>query len=205
MDLSATNRGFKNHWRPSKESTVSKTICVYIVANLVTELSTINSPGLPRELISYPKLLHPPHHHRHNSRLKPPSNQSKKSIILAFSRLQGPSRLFIFAFTLTPANSVEISDKHFVSRCTIKINGKFENPTTLFDTGVTGETIMDRSYAFQHIILFISLIKVIFLQGFDGNFTGSRPVTHFVNVFSPPLAAFHNSHACSLPIFLNFL
>ena len=28
----------------------------------------------------------------------------------------------------------------------VTINGKSENPTTLFDTGVTGETFMDKSY-----------------------------------------------------------
>ena len=45
---------------------------------------------------------------------------------------------------------------------------------------------MDKSYALQHNIFFISLIKAIFLQGFDGNPTGSGPVTHFVYVpFAP--------------------
>ena len=47
---------------------------------------------------------------------------------------------------------------------------------------------MDKSYAFQHNIFFISLIKAIFLQGFDGNPTGSRPVTHFVYI---PFALFN--------------
>ena len=82
---------------------------------------------------------------------------------------------------------MEISNKHLVSRCIIKINGKSENFSTLFDTGVIGETFMDKSYALQLNILLISLIKAIFLQGFDGNPTGSGPVTHFVYIpFAPP-------------------
>ena len=96
--------------------------------------------------------------------------------------MQGPSRFFISALTLTPASSVKVSNKHLVSRCIIKINGKSENPTTLLDTGVTGEAFMDRSYALQHRIPFISLIKAILLRGFDGNLTGSGPVTHFVYI-----------------------
>ena len=55
---------------------------------------------------------------------------------------------------------MEISNKHLVSRYTIKINGRFENLTILFDTGVIGEIFMDESYAQQHNILFISLIKL---------------------------------------------
>ena len=41
---------------------------------------------------------------------------------------------------------------------------------------------MDKSYALQHSNFFISLIKAILLQGFDGKFTGSGPVTHFVYI-----------------------
>ena len=45
---------------------------------------------------------------------------------------------------------------------------------------------MDKSYALQHNIFLISLIKAIPLQGFDGNPTGSGPVTHFVYIpFAP--------------------
>ena len=81
---------------------------------------------------------------------------------------------------------MEVSNKHLVSRCIIKINKKSENFSTLFDTGATGETFMDKSYALQHNIFLISLIKAIPLQGFDGNPTGSGPVTHFVYIpFAP--------------------
>ena len=41
---------------------------------------------------------------------------------------------------------------------------------------------MDESYALQHNIPLISLIKTIPLQSFDGNPTGSGPVTHFVYI-----------------------
>ena len=178
------------------------------MANLLKELSTINSLSLPRELISYPKLLRPPHHHRHNARLKPTQQPIRGKHNLCIQSLAKTiTFFFIFALILTPASSVEISNKHFVSRCIIKINGKSENLTTLFDTGVTGEIFMDRSYALQHNILFISLIKVIFLQGFDGNFTGSGPVTHFVYVFfAPPWlhSAIHTPvHHRYSPIFYN--
>ena len=83
---------------------------------------------------------------------------------------------------------MEVSNKHLVSRCIIKINGNSENPPTLFDTGATGEIFMDKSYAFQHNIFFISLIKAIPLQGFDGNPTGSGLVTHFVYIPFAPLS-----------------
>ena len=82
---------------------------------------------------------------------------------------------------------MEVSDKHLISRCINKINGKFENFSTLFDTGVIGEIFIDKSYALQHNIFLISLIKAIPLQGFDGNPTGSGPVTHSVYIpFVPP-------------------
>ena len=67
-----------------------------------------------------------------------------------------------FVLVLTPTNWVEISNKHFVPRCFIKINGKFENPTILFDTGVISENFMDKSYALQHNIYFVSLINFHF-------------------------------------------
>ena len=45
---------------------------------------------------------------------------------------------------------------------------------------------MDKSYAVQHNIPFISLIKAILLQSFDENPIGSGPVTHFVYIpFAP--------------------
>ena len=56
---------------------------------------------------------------------------------------------FIFVLTLTPANSMEISNKHLVSRYTVKFNELSDDPITLFDTGVTGETFMDKKYAQQ--------------------------------------------------------
>ena len=41
---------------------------------------------------------------------------------------------------------------------------------------------------FNTFFFFISLIKAIFLQGFDGNPTGSGPVTHFVYIPFVPLS-----------------
>ena len=83
---------------------------------------------------------------------------------------------------------MEISNnKHFVSRCTIKFNELFDEPITLFDTGVIGETFMDKKYAQQRGIPSIFLIRPIPLQGFDGNTTGSGLVTHFVYIFFVPL------------------
>ena len=46
---------------------------------------------------------------------------------------------------------------------------------------------MDKKYAQQQGIPSIFLIRPIPLQGFDGNFTGSGPVTHFVYLFFVPL------------------
>ena len=101
--------------------------------------------------------------------------------------MQKPLRFFISVLTFTPENSVEISDKHLVSRCTVKFNELSDDPITLFDTGVTGETFMDKKYAQQQGIPSIFLIRPIPLQGFDGNATGSGPVTHFVYIlFAPP-------------------
>ena len=44
---------------------------------------------------------------------------------------------------------MEISNKHIVSGCTVKFNELFDDPITLFDTGVIGETFMDKKYAQQ--------------------------------------------------------
>ena len=82
---------------------------------------------------------------------------------------------------------MEISNKDFVSRCTVKFNELFDDPVTLFDTGVIGEVFMDKKYAQQQRIPSIFLIRPIPLQGFDGNFTGSGPVTHFVYLLFAPL------------------
>ena len=83
---------------------------------------------------------------------------------------------------------MEVSDnKHFVSRCTVKFNELFDDLITLFDTGVTGEAFMDKKYAQQRGISLILLIRPIPLQNFDGNVTGSGPVTHFAYVFFAPL------------------
>ena len=57
----------------------------------------------------------------------------------------------------------------------------------MFDIGVIGEIFMDKKYAQQQRIPSIFLIRPIPLQGFDGNFTGSGPVTHFVYLFFVPL------------------
>ena len=101
--------------------------------------------------------------------------------------MQKPSRLFIFVLILTPANSVEVSNKHLVIRCTVKFNELSDDPKTLFDTGVTGEAFMDKRYAQQQGFFSIPLIRLIPLQGFDGNVTGSGPVTHFAYIlFAPP-------------------
>ena len=81
---------------------------------------------------------------------------------------------------------MEISNKYFVSRCTVKFNILSDDPITLFDTGVIGEIFMDKKYAQQQGIPSIFLIRPIPLQGFDGNFTGSGPVTHFVYLFFVP-------------------
>ena len=82
---------------------------------------------------------------------------------------------------------MEISNKHFVSRYTFKFNELFDDFIILFDTGVIGEVFMDKKYAQQQRIPSIFLIRPIPLQGFDGNFTGSGPVTHFVYLFFVPL------------------
>ena len=83
---------------------------------------------------------------------------------------------------------MEVSDnKHLVSRCTVKFNELSDDFITLFDTGVTGEAFMDKKYAQQQGISPILLIRLIPLQGFDGNVTGSGPVTHFAYVFFAPL------------------
>ena len=63
--------------------------------------------------------------------------------------MQKPLRFFISVSTLTPTNSMEISNKHLVSRCTVKFNELFDNPVILFDTGVIGEIFMDKKYAQQ--------------------------------------------------------
>ena len=101
--------------------------------------------------------------------------------------MQKPLRFLISVLILTPANSVEISNKHLVSRCTVKFNELSDDPITLFDTGVTGEIFMDKKYAQQQGIPFIPLIRPIPLQGFDGNSTGSGPVTHFAYLLFAPL------------------
>ena len=62
---------------------------------------------------------------------------TRKNLNLASSRLQKPPRFFIFVLNLIQTNLVEISiNKHFVSRCTIKLNELFDDPIILFDTGV---------------------------------------------------------------------
>ena len=100
--------------------------------------------------------------------------------------MQKPLRFYISVLTLTPANSVEITNKHLVTRCTVKFNELSDDFKTLFDTGVTGEIFMDKRYAQQQGFFFIFLIKPIPLQGFDGNVTGSGPVTHFAYIFFAP-------------------
>ena len=81
---------------------------------------------------------------------------------------------------------MEVSNKHFVTQCTIKFNELSDDPKTLFDTGATGETFMDKNNAQQQGFPFIFLIKFIPLQGFDGNIPGSGPVIHFVYIFFAP-------------------
>ena len=81
---------------------------------------------------------------------------------------------------------MEVSNKHFVIRCTVKFNKLSDDPKTLFDTSVTGETFMDKRYTQQQGFFPIPLIRFIPLQGFDGNATGSGPVTHFIYIFFVP-------------------
>ena len=81
---------------------------------------------------------------------------------------------------------MEISNKHLVTRCTVKFNELSDNPNALFDTGATGETFMDKKYAQQQGFPAILLIRFIPLQGFDGNATGSGPLIHFVYIFFAP-------------------
>ena len=80
--------------------------------------------------------------------------------------MQKPTRFFISVLILTPASSVEVSDKHLVTRCTVKFNELSDNPNALFDTGATGETFMDKKYAQQQGFPAILLIRFIPLQGF---------------------------------------
>ena len=102
--------------------------------------------------------------------------------------MQEPSRFSISSLTLTSVNSVEISDnKHFVFRCIVKFNELSDDLITSFDTGATGETFMNKKYAQQRGIFPIFLIRPIPLQSFDGNVTGSGPVTHFAYVLFAPL------------------
>ena len=56
---------------------------------------------------------------------------------------------------------MEILNKHFVPRCTIKFNELFDDSIILFDTGVTGEIFMDEKYAQKQGIPFIFLIRFI--------------------------------------------
>ena len=125
--------------------------------------------------------------------------------------MQKPLRFFIFVLTLARANSVEISNKHLVSRCTVKFDELFDDPITLFDTGTTGETFMDKKYAQQQRILHIFLIRLIPLQGFDGNFIGSGPVTHFAYLFfapfnhKPQLTRFFLTDIFQFPIIISLL
>ena len=101
--------------------------------------------------------------------------------------MQKPTRLFIFVLISTPANSVEVLNKHLVIRCTVKFSELFNNPNTLFDTGVTGEIFMDKKYAQQQGFPPMFLIRLIPLQSFDDNVIGSGLVTHLVYIlFVPP-------------------
>ena len=81
---------------------------------------------------------------------------------------------------------MEVSNKHLVIRCTVKLNELFDNPNALFDTGAIGEIFIDKKYAQQQGFPTIFLIRFIPLQGFDGNATGSGPVIHFVYIFFVP-------------------
>ena len=83
----------------------------------------------------------------------PPVPKQQKKLNFAFNRLQKPSRFFIFVLTLKPENSMENSNKHLVPRCTVKFNELFDDPITLFDTGVIGETFMDKKHAQQQRIV----------------------------------------------------
>ena len=66
---------------------------------------------------------------------------------------------------------------------------------------------MDKSYALQRNVFSILLIKTISLQGFDGNLTGTGPVTHYIYIFFRSLwlhSAIHTFvHNRYSPIFYN--
>ena len=162
------------------------TTFAFIAVNQDIELWTIKQQ--PNELISLHQL--PLLRYRQQRRLLlklRPFHNNRENLSFAFSRLQKPTRFFISVLILTPANSVEVSNKHLVIRCIVKFNELSDDPKTLFDTGATGETFMDKRYAQQQGFSSIPLIKFIPLQGFDGNATGSGPVTHFVYIlFAPP-------------------
>ena len=169
-----------------KENTVLITTFAFISVNQDIELWTIKQRlNESISLYQFP-LLRYRQQRRLLLKLRPFHN-NRENLSFAFSRLQKPTRFFISVLILTPANSVEVSNKHFVIRCTVKFNELFDNPNTLFDTGVTGEVFMDKKYAQQQGFLPMFLILFIPLQSFDGNVTGSGLVIHFVYIiFVPP-------------------
>ena len=138
MDLSATNRGFKKPLTAEQRKyRFENNLCLYC--------GKFGHRALDHKLIKFTQRINfvsetstPPPTTGPIRNWKPTSTQPKKNVIFVSSRLQRPSRLFISALALTPASSVEVSDKHLVSRCIIKINGKSENFSTLLDTSATG-------------------------------------------------------------------
>ena len=178
MDLPA----FEKQKKPFtfEKKTVLTTIFIFIAVYQNIELWIIK--------LRFIKLISLQQRHQRRFRLlsKPPLQQynNKKKLNFTFSRLQRPSRFFIFVLILTPANSVEISNnKHFVSRCTIKFNELFDDFIILFNTGVIGKIFVDTKYAQQQRIFSIILIRFIPLQGFDDNVTSSWPMIYFIYIF----------------------
>ena len=122
INLSTTNKKFKKPLTGEQKNTVSKTICVYIMANQITKFSIINFFVLPNESISQLKLLF--HQYQPNSRSKFPQLLIKKTQFLHPVVCKNHPFCF-FVLVLAPTNSVEISNKYLFSRCIININGKF--------------------------------------------------------------------------------
>ena len=185
MDLSAS-KGLRKPFTPEERKyRFDNNLCLYcgkpghrIMDHKITtqRINFVTPAPIVKSPTKTPFAIEPPLFHNNNKKLN-----------FASSRLQKLLRFFISVLTLAPANSVEISNKHLFSRCTVEINELFDYPITLFDTGVTGEIFMDKKYAQQQGIPSIFLIRPIPLQGFDGNFTGSGPVTHFAYLlFVPP-------------------
>ena len=169
-----------------KKNTVLTITFAFIAVNQDTELWTIKLR--PSESVFLHQL--PLLNHQRKPRLPlklPLFHNNKEKFKLCIQSFAKAITFFIFVLVLAPANSVEVSNKDFVSRCTVKFNELFDDPIILFDTGVINKAFMDKKYAQKQRIPSIFLIRFIPLQSFDGNFIGSGLVTHFAYLFFAPL------------------